>query len=128
MGKEYLIDTNVVIYMLKGSLPEKVLSVMKSLFDSTPNFSVINKIELLSHNDASPVETLSVQKLIEKSTVYHLNDPVIEMTIRVRKKYSMKLPDAIIASTAIVHNLILATRNTKDFEKIVELEIYNPFQ
>ncbi|MBK5285171.1 MAG: type II toxin-antitoxin system VapC family toxin [Bacteroidia bacterium] len=128
MGKEYLIDTNVVIYMLKGNLPEKVLSFMKPLFDSTPNFSVINKIEMLSHNDASPEETRSVQKLIKKSTVHHLNDSVIEMTIRVRKKYSMKLPDAIIASTAIVHNLILATRNTKDFEKIVELEIYNPFQ
>lgn len=128
MGKEYLIDTNVVICVLKGNLPAKTLSRIVPLFEHAPNFSVINKIELLSHTDADEEENLKVQTLIDKSTVHHLNDSVIEMTIRVRKKYSMKLPDAVIAATAIIHNLILATRNTKDFEKIVELEIYNPFQ
>lgn len=128
MGKEYLIDTNVVIYVLKGNLPDIILSRIVPLFEHAPNFSVINKIELLSHNDADEVENLKVQMLIDKSTVHPLNESVIEMTISVRKKYSIKLPDAVIAATAIVHNLILATRNIKDFEKIDELEIYNPFQ
>lgn len=40
----------------------------------------------------------------------------------------MKLPDAVITATALHNNLILVTRNDKDFEDVKELEIYNPFQ
>lgn len=128
MGKEYLIDTNVVIYTLKGNLPEKVQSLIKPLFEGRANLSVINKIELLSHKGATHEESVALEKLIDKSAIHYLTDSVIEMTIQVRKKYSVKLPDAIIASTALVHNLVLATRNHKDFEKIDGLEVHNPFQ
>ena len=38
-----------------------------------------------------------------------------------------KLPDAIIAATAINHNLILITRNVADFKKITRLKVLNPY-
>ena len=41
--------------------------------------------------------------------------------------YKIKLPDAIIAATALVHNLTLLTRNEKDFSKISNVEITNPW-
>jgi predicted nucleic acid-binding protein len=45
------------------------------------------------------------------------------------EKYAkIKLPDAIIAATAIVNNFVLLSRNTKDFEGIEGLEIVNPYQ
>ena len=128
MGKKYLIDTNVVIYLLKGNLPQKTLSLIEPLFENKINFSVINKIELLSHRNAAPEETYNVQKLIDQSDVHPLNDSIADMSIEVRKKYSVKLADAIIAATAIVHQYVLVTRNVKDFEKIPELETYNPFE
>ncbi len=57
-----------------------------------------------------------------------MGDEVVEQTIRLRKEYKIKLPDAIIAATAINHNLTLITRNEKDFEKISEVDFINPFE
>jgi predicted nucleic acid-binding protein len=36
------------------------------------------------------------------------------------------LPDAIIAATAVVNNLVLWTHNMKDFENIPDLQVYDP--
>jgi predicted nucleic acid-binding protein len=44
-----------------------------------------------------------------------------------RRKYKVKLPDAVIAVTAINYDLNLITRNEGDFKNIHEPEIYNPF-
>jgi len=37
------------------------------------------------------------------------------------KKYNIKLPDAVIAATAIVNDFTLISHNFKDFQKIAEL-------
>jgi len=49
------------------------------------------------------------------------------MWTRGRGKYNLKLGDAVIAATTIFYNLILVTRNEKDFKKI-KIRIYNPFK
>jgi predicted nucleic acid-binding protein len=41
--------------------------------------------------------------------------------------HNIKLPDAIIAATALVYELTIITRNTKDFEKIEGLNVINPY-
>ncbi len=55
-----------------------------------------------------------------------LDRDIIERTILLRKAQKIKLPDAIIAATALVHNLTLITRNTGDFSKITGLKIIDP--
>ena len=49
------------------------------------------------------------------------------MTAELRKKHRIKLPDAIIAATAIAYSLTLVTRNTDDFRNIPDLNIIDPF-
>lgn len=44
-------------------------------------------------------------------------------TIEIRQKYKTKLPDAIIAATALVHNLTIISRNTADFKNIEGLKV-----
>ena len=44
-----------------------------------------------------------------------------------RRKYKMKLPDAVIAATALHFSLILVTNNTKDFKNIKGVEVINPY-
>jgi predicted nucleic acid-binding protein len=39
----------------------------------------------------------------------------------------IKLPDAVIAATALTENYILATRNIDDFKHISDLELLNPW-
>jgi len=40
----------------------------------------------------------------------------------------MKLPDAVIAATALTHECTLVTRNESDFSGVCALEVVNPFR
>ncbi len=124
MVKEYLIDTNTVIDYLDDKLPEKTNQLIDS---NVSKISVITRMELLSWPGASESQTSVLSGFIKSSEVFGLEEPIIVKTINIRKNYKTKLPDAIIAATALVNNLTLITRNIKDFEKIEELEVLNPY-
>jgi predicted nucleic acid-binding protein len=62
------------------------------------------------------IERLFVTKDIENQTVH------------IRKNHKIKLPDAIIAATALVHGCTLVTNNEKDFSGIKDLTIVNPYK
>lgn len=128
MGENYLIDTNVAIYFLNGVLPPQSLPFMRSVFDSGVNLSVITKIELLGWSFPDDLSTHSAEQFVEASTIYSLTDEVVSQTIALRKFHKIKLPDAIIAATAIVYGLMLISRNDKDFISIPSLSYRNPFR
>ena len=84
-------------------------------------------IEVLAFPGLSDQKQQDVEVFIRNFEVVPLTDTIVKQTIRIRKQYKIKLPDAIIAATAQEEHAILATRNTKDFEHIADLEIKNPF-
>lgn len=45
-----------------------------------------------------------------------------------KRRMNIRLADAVIAATAMIHNLKLATRNMDDFNAIKGLEVINPFE
>ena len=62
---------------------------------------------------------------ISMITVFDLqtsNTALKNKIIEIRNTHGLKLPDAIIAATAIVNNAILVTAD-KDFKKVKELEL-----
>jgi hypothetical protein len=87
---------------------------------------VITKIELLGFNGATIEEQNVTETFIDAALVFSLNDAVINKTIALRKQLRIKLPDAIIAATAIVYDLTVITRNTGDFDKIPALKYVDP--
>lgn len=122
----YLLDTNTIIDFLNSKLP---LNANQLLFSIDPKISVITRIELFSSSKISEKELIALNDFIEIVTVYNnLNIDIILICIDLRKKYKLKLPDALIAATAIKNSLILITRNTKDFENISELTTINPYE
>ena len=60
--------------------------------------------------------------------IVDISPKVVAECVHLRRKKKIKLPDAIIAATAIANNLTLITRNTKDFETITGLSLLNPFE
>ncbi len=58
--------------------------------------------------------------------MFDLTNNVIEASIEIRKKHKTKLSDAIIAATAMVHELKLITRNISDFKNIDGLKVIDP--
>ena len=65
-------------------------------------------------------------EFIAAHTELPLDEPVIQQTILLRQQHRIKLPDAIIAATALAHNLPLLTRNTSDFSAVPGLYVLNP--
>lgn len=126
-SQEYLIDTNVAIDYIGETLPEKSLTMVDGIIDGQFYISVINKIELLGFSGITKNEELKFQQLIYAAVVLGLDEDIAGSTIEIRKQYKTKLPDAIIAATALVNKLIIITRNTKDFERIKRLEVLNPY-
>ena len=68
-----------------------------------------------------------LEKFVAISIVHPVTTNLIQNTIDIRQNYKLKLPDAIIAATALVYSLTLITRNTKDFENINGLKVVNPW-
>lgn len=126
MGKGYLIDTCAVIKFLYGVFPPEGLSFLKSVVDRESILSVINKIELLVYAFPNEKEEEKFNKFISHSRIINLEDDIVHNTIRIRKENNIKLPDAIIAATAITNDLILISDNDKDFNKIPDLKYLNP--
>ncbi|MBX3045049.1 MAG: type II toxin-antitoxin system VapC family toxin [Candidatus Kapabacteria bacterium] len=123
---DYLIDTNIIADYLGARLPVECLEKIDKIMGSNPYTSVICKIETLSFNFPND-ELIYAESFFNYLSVLDLSDDIVRQTINIRRNKKIKTPDAIIASTAIVKNLILVTRNTKDFEDIQNLQLYNPW-
>ena len=95
----------------------------------SPEISIITYIEILSKKDIPEQDNLKYINFCKVSVVYsEIGVLIAEHAIRLRKKYGLKTPDAIIAATALAYGLILISRNEKDFNKIHKLEIVNPWK
>jgi predicted nucleic acid-binding protein len=127
MGTRFLLDTNTVIYLSNGSLPEKALDFLRVEVKNGVSLSVISEIELLGWNAPTENEALITESFVLGSSIIQLTRSVVLKTIEIKKKRKMKLPDAVIAATALVHDLTLISRNDSDFKKIEHLKYLNPF-
>ena len=129
MGKTYLLDSNVVIDIIKGDLtPQKVPS-LREAFNAQPIISIITQIEILTWQPKDDSIKKLLADFVAVSIIIPLDERIAQKTIELRRQYSKnpKLPDAIIASTAIVNNLTLISSDKVGFPKIVELDLINPF-
>jgi len=73
---------------------------------------------LLGNKKIVQKEKDAIDAFINNDVVVNLDEEIILKTISIRKKYAIKLPDAIIAATCLASNCQLITNNTKDFHKI----------
>jgi predicted nucleic acid-binding protein len=118
----FLIDTNIIIYSTQD-----VLNINDFVKDEDDLYiSSITYIETMGFQFQDKEEEEKVAMLCESFERIFLTKEIEKQTIRIRKANKIKLPDAIIAATAIVYNLTLVTHNIDDFKNIQGLKILNP--
>jgi predicted nucleic acid-binding protein len=128
MGIKYIWDTNTVIYYLQQQFPPSSEKFMDGLVaEARPVISAITEIELLCWKSATEKDLEVLHNFIGDALVVELEQPIKYKTADIRKKHKIKLPDAIIAATALVYELTLVTHNVSDFKSIEGLQLINPW-
>lgn len=115
-GTNIVLDTNAVLYLLGGKLDPTILPRGEFLI------SFITELELLSYPNLSKSEEERIKDFIESVDVMGLSSGIKGETIRLRKNYKIKLPDAIICATALSLNASLLTFDSS-FKKIKEVTL-----
>ncbi|MFH1146075.1 MAG: type II toxin-antitoxin system VapC family toxin [Pseudomonadota bacterium] len=124
---DYLVDTNILIYHTAG-LKDSVSFLGDLIARQALSVSILTKIEFLGWDKHTPEGFEKCRRLLEFANVYPVDEEVAEKTISIRRGMNIRLADAVIAATALLNNMTLATRNVDDFKKIQALEVFNPFE
>lgn len=90
------------------------------------NVSIISKMEFLGFNQFTVTEKQQAKVFLSFANLLLLEDAIVEQVIQIKQVKKIKLPDAIIAATALHYNLELVTHNTKDFNGI-NIMVCDPF-
>lgn len=115
-GIDFMADTNAVLYFLSGN------QCMREFMNCSYAYSIISEMELLSYSKITDEEEAKVRGYLEESVSLPITNDIKNRTIQLRRQYNIKLPDAIIAATAIENDLVLMTADV-GFEKIKELKL-----
>lgn len=118
----FLLDTNSVIYFFNGE--KKISAIIEGLKDRF-YISFITKIELFCFESTDEAVKKTIHEFLREVEIIYIDDEIINNTIYCRKKMKLKLPDAIIAATAITKGIPLITAD-KVFQKLKDVEIISP--
>lgn len=126
-GRKFLLDTNAIIQLLRGNAELSDL-LANADFIST---SIIAEMEYLSFSDLPESDVTIFQIFKSRITVYDVpSDDMLftQLAVDARKKFKMKLPDAIIAATARTNDLTILTADDH-FKSLTEpwhVHFYTP--
>ena len=122
-GTKYLLDTNFILGILKSD--DTVLAELSSrrILASECSYSAITRMELLGFHGITRDEESLINQKLEHFSSLPLTKDIEEVVIDLRQSRKIKLPDALIAATALVHNLTLISRNFDDFKRIAGLTV-----
>jgi predicted nucleic acid-binding protein len=119
----YTLDTNAILYYLKDD--SNAVSLLREIFahDAPLYISAITKLELFAYPKLSAQEEALIEELLRTVSVIPLDSHIARLASFIRRQYRLKVPDSVIAATAIYTGSTLATRNTRDFKRVTALAL-----
>jgi predicted nucleic acid-binding protein len=99
MDEKVVLDSCTIIDFFKG-VPDAIsIDLMLSQYDCFISF--ITKLETLGCPDMPKSEERDILNFLPKVTILPMSETIENETIAIRRNTNLKLPDAIIAATAI---------------------------
>jgi predicted nucleic acid-binding protein len=105
----YVLDTTTAIDLFKGL--EAVRPIKEKLRDAEVYVSVITRIEMLAFPRISPELERHIYLFLKSVKIIPLNKTVERYTILIRRDKSLKIPDAIIAASALSVGAVIISRD-----------------
>lgn len=123
VNQRILLDSNIVIY--SSNADYDFLRQRLAPYDLV--VSDISRLEVLGFSRITELEKRYFNEFFEAVECFIITPQIINHAIMLRQIKKMSLGDAIIASTALLHDLPIMTRNDSDFNWIDSLQVVNPF-
>lgn len=120
----YTLDTNAIIYFLKGeaSAVDAIRPILSQ--DSPVYISTITELELFSYASLTEEDEEKIEFALSMVRIEPLTSHIARIAGDLRRLYSrLATPDSAIAATALFTRSTLITRNTRDFRRIDELSV-----
>mgnify|MGYP001562026446 CR=1 FL=1 len=119
----YTLDTNAIIYYLKGDT-SSVNFLKDILGQDVPIYvSAITEVELFGFSQLNSLEMRRIEELLYTLSIIPLDSRIARDAGLLRRVYRLKVADSVIAATALFTGTQLVTRNIRDFRKIPNLLI-----
>ncbi len=119
-----VLDSNIVIYAFEPKYRESNLE--NFLLQGEFSVSDVTRLEVIGYWRNSDAEFERFALFFDALPILAVSSEIINYAIQLRRQKSMGLADAIIAATALLHQLPLVTHNTRDFQWIAGLELIDP--
>jgi predicted nucleic acid-binding protein len=116
-GIRIICDTNPLVYLLDGNR-----DIARFLDGQQIYLSVISELELFGKQNLSFQDNEIIESLLKGCFVIDINPEIKQIYRELKQKHSIKLPDAIVAATAIYLDLPLLTFD-KGFKNISNLKL-----
>jgi predicted nucleic acid-binding protein len=117
-----LIDSNIIIY---ASQPEHA-GLRAFITAQAPAVSAVSFVEVLGYHELTETEESLFREFFAVSSMLPIDQDVLDQAVTLRQQHRMSLGDALVAATALVHRLPLATHNVDDFAWIDGLTVIDP--
>lgn len=118
-----LIDSNIIIY---AGQPEDA-NLRNFIAQNAPAVSAVSYVEVVGYHKLAKQDRQFFEAFFFAAQVLPIAREVIDRATRLRQIQKLSLGDALIAATALTHQLTLVTRNVDDFAWIANLQILNSF-
>jgi tRNA(fMet)-specific endonuclease VapC len=122
-----LCDTNILIEFYKNNAP--ITAVLRAIGPENLAISAVTAAELY-YGALNQQELRQIKAHLGLLNTYHITLPISNRFLALMEAYvlshKLSLPDALIAATALDHDVELYTLNRKDFRYIPELKLFSP--
>jgi predicted nucleic acid-binding protein len=123
----YLLDTNSLIYYFQGAPQMDPVFRQIEQGEARPIVSIITEIELLGFPRLTRQDEARIRSLLSGFTVVAVDQRIAGQAVTIKRRHSLKTPDAIIAATALLEDACLVTRDQDLLDKVPEVQSLNPF-
>ena len=116
-GIRIFCDTNPLIYLLDGNK-----DVARFLNNRQIYLSVITELEMFGKPNLSSQDTKIIEVLLDECFIIDINQAIKQIYRGIKQQHTLKLPDAIVAATAIYLDMPLLTFD-KGFKNVSNLKL-----